>query len=70
LRGDSGYGSNNSKEKVMVLLVCNACGPETLPPFITGKSDCFKNVRKLPSVVLRMRFTGSAEREELTYFNV
>jgi hypothetical protein len=70
LRGDPCYGRKDSKEKVTVPLICNACAPEALPPFIIGKSDCFKNVRRLPSAVLRMRLTGLAEREGATYFNL
>jgi hypothetical protein len=52
LRGDPCNGRKNSKERIMVLLACNADGTDKLPPLVTGRSEntrCFKNVRQLPT---------------------
>lgn len=72
LRGNPCCGRKNFKEKVTFLLICSAPGPDALPRFIIGKSEspcCFKNVRKLPSLILRMRFAVSAEREGAVCFS-
>ena len=73
LRGNPCCGRKSFREKVTVLLICNAFVPDTLSRFVTGKNEsprCFKNVRKLPSLMPRMRFAVSAEREEgATCFN-
>jgi len=50
-KGDSCHGRTKSKQRVTVLLDCNADGTEKLPPLETGKynkSSCFRNVKKSP----------------------
>jgi hypothetical protein len=52
LEGDPFNGGKNSKERITVLLACNADGTDKLPPLVTGKSEnpcCFKNVGQLPT---------------------
>jgi hypothetical protein len=42
----------NSKERITVLLACNANGTDKFPLLLIGKNEsphCFKNVRKLPT---------------------
>ncbi|GBN60446.1 Tigger transposable element-derived protein 6 [Araneus ventricosus] len=44
-------GGKKSKERLTVLLCCNADGSEKFPPLAIGRSKkprCFKNVKKLP----------------------
>jgi hypothetical protein len=46
------YGGIKSKQRVIVLLACNADGNDKLPPLVTGKyksPHCFKNVKRLPT---------------------
>jgi hypothetical protein len=50
LKGDPCNGGKNSKERITVLLACNADGTDKLPPLVIGKIEnprCFKNVRQL-----------------------
>jgi hypothetical protein len=52
VKGDPCNGGKNSKERITVLLACNADGTDRLPPLVIGKSEnpCFfKNVRQLPT---------------------
>ncbi|GBM48965.1 Tigger transposable element-derived protein 6 [Araneus ventricosus] len=45
------HGGNKSKERLTVLLCCNADGSEKFLPLVIGRSKkprCFKNVKKLP----------------------
>jgi hypothetical protein len=52
LKGDPCNGGKNSKERITVLLTCNADGTDKLPPLVIGKSGnphCFKNVRQFPT---------------------
>jgi hypothetical protein len=52
LKGITVSGENNSKERKMMLLACNADWTDKLLSLITGKSEnpyCFKNVRELPT---------------------
>jgi hypothetical protein len=52
LKGDPCNGGKNSKERITVLLACNADGTDKLPPLVIWKSEnphCFKNVRQLPT---------------------
>jgi hypothetical protein len=52
VKGDSCSGGKNSKERITVLLACNADGTDKFPPLLTGKSEnahCLKYVRKLPT---------------------
>jgi hypothetical protein len=58
LKGDPCNGGKNSKERITVLLACNADGTDKLPPLVIGKSEdprCFKNVRQLPTKYLANR---------------
>jgi hypothetical protein len=52
LKGDPCNGGKNSKERIMVLLACNADGTDKLPPLVIGKSEYpryFKNVSCPPN---------------------
>jgi len=49
-KGNSCHGGTKSKQRVTVLLGCNADGTEKLPPLVIGKYNkphCFSNVKKL-----------------------
>ena len=51
-KGNSWHGGTKSKQRVTVLLGCNADGTEKLPPLVIGKYNkphCIGNVRKLPT---------------------
>jgi len=51
-KDDSHHGRTKSKQRVTVLLGCNADGTEKLPPLVTGKYNkphCFRNVKNLPN---------------------
>jgi hypothetical protein len=51
-RGNPCHGGTKSKQRVTVLLACNADGTDKLPPMVIGKYKnprCFKNVRTLPT---------------------
>ena len=51
-KGDSLHGGTKSKQKVAVLLGCNANGTEKLPPLVIGKynkTHCFRNIKKHPT---------------------
>jgi hypothetical protein len=50
-KGDSCHGGTHSKQRVTVLLDCNADDTENIPPLVTGKynkSHCFRNIKKTP----------------------
>jgi hypothetical protein len=52
LNGDSCNGGKNSKERITVLLACNAYGTDKFPLLVIRKSEntlCFRNIRKLPT---------------------
>jgi hypothetical protein len=58
LKGDPCNGGKNSKERITVLLACNADGTDKLPLLVIGKSEnprCFKNVRQLPTKYVAIR---------------
>jgi len=51
-KDDSHYGGTKSKQRVIVLLGCNADGTETLPPLANGKYNkpyCYRIIKKLPT---------------------
>jgi hypothetical protein len=50
-KDDSCHGITKSKQRVTVLLGCNADGTQKLPPLKTGKynkPNCFRNVKNSP----------------------
>jgi hypothetical protein len=64
LKVDPCNGGKNSKERIMVLLACNADGTDKLPPLVIGKSEnrcCFKNVRQLHTKYVANRKTWVAQ---------
>ena len=51
-KGEKVVGGKKMKERLTILLACNADGSDELTPLVIGKSQnprCFKNVRKLPN---------------------
>lgn len=51
-KGDPCHGGTKSKQRITVLLTCNADGSEKLDPLVIGKFSkprCFKNIKKLPT---------------------
>lgn len=51
LQGETCQGGKCSKERLTVLLSCNATGTHKLEPLVIGKSKnprCFKSIKKLP----------------------
>lgn len=50
-KGEPCHGGRNSKERITVLLCCNADGSEKLTPIVIGKSKkprCFRNIKRFP----------------------
>lgn len=50
-KGETCHGGKHSKDRLTVLLCCNADGSDKMPPLVIGKSmqpRCFKNTKKLP----------------------
>jgi len=55
--GDSCHGGTKSKQRVTILLGCNADGTEKLPPLVTGK---YKNTPLLNLWALCVLYVGQA----------
>jgi hypothetical protein len=71
LKRDPYNGGKNSKERLTVLLACNADGTEKLPPLVIGKIEnpcCFKNVRQLPTKCVANRKTWIIQAILTDYF--
>lgn len=79
LKRDPCSGGKTFKERVTVLLDCNAGGADKLSTLVSGMSEnprCFKNVRRLPKEygakriawVTQVIFTGYSQNRKVLLF--